>query len=265
MTVRYALMNQGAEAVEHDLFSRAFAGVPGLTPIDASALGNRGCGILIRKLTLEQATTLKTNLKAAGIETEVVPENALPALPVGKVIRSLECSAEVLNVRDCLQRTIGLGRSDVKLLAAGSVRTATFPRELKEVEEIRIEWVHGLHGGLPMLKQETVVRHVQREAEQWLLRAEIFAPVVNQRFVIEGENFDYRCLGSAPTHDLATNFCLLMRELAGKYSPPLLSRGVTSIISEPPEFAYYPNKDSFHNELIWLLWRERTQLPVNGD
>src|SRR5260221_143337 len=107
MIVRYALMNQGPEAVEHDLFSRAFAGVPGLTPIDAGLLGNPDCGILIRKLTLEQGTALKTNLKAAGIETEVVPENVLPVLPAGKVIRSLEFSPEILNVRDCIQRTTG--------------------------------------------------------------------------------------------------------------------------------------------------------------
>jgi hypothetical protein len=262
MTVRYALMNQRAEGVDHDLFSRAFAGVPGLTPLDASVLGNPDCGILIRKLTLEQGTSLKTNLKAAGIETEVVPENALPALPVGKVIRSLECSPGILNVRDCLQRTTGVGRQDVILLAAGSIRTATFPRERKEVEETRIEWVHGGHVIFPILKHETRVRHVQREAEKWLLRAEILAPVVNQRFIIEGENLDYRCLGSAMTDDLSSNFCLLVRELARSYSPPLLSRGVTSILADPPEFAYYPNKDAFHNELLWLLWRTTRVQPA---
>jgi len=215
--------------------------------------------MLIRKLTLEQGTALKTNLKAAGVETEVVPETALPALPQGKVIRSLECSPDILNVRDCLQRITSIGRKDLKLLAAGSIRIATFPRERKEVEVTRVEWIHCGHAVMPIVKREIRVQHIEREAEQWVLRAEIFAPVVSQRFIIEGENFDYRCLDSAMTPDLATNFCLLMRELAEKYSPPFLSRGVTSIISDPPEFAYYPNKDSFHNELIWLLWRDAAQ------
>jgi hypothetical protein len=249
MTVRYALMNQGSEAVERELFSRAFAGVPGLTPIDAGVLGNPDCGMLIRKLTLEQGSALQTNLKEAGVETEVVPETALPALPEGKVIRSLECSAEILNIRDCcLQRITAIGRQDLKLLAAGSIRIATFPRERKEVEVTRIEWIH-VHpaGAFPIVKHETRVQLVQREAEQWVLRAEILVPVVNQRFIIEAENFSYHCLGSAMTHDLSTNFCLLIRELARSYSPPLLSRGVTSILADPPEFAYYPNKYSFHN------------------
>jgi hypothetical protein len=255
MTVRYALMNQGSETVEHELFSRAFAGVPGLTPIDAGVLGNPDCGMLIRKLTLEQGTALQTNLKAAGVETDVVPETALPALPEGKVIRFLECSPQILNIRDCLQRITAIGRQDLKLLAAGSIRIATFPRERKEVEVTRIEWVHGGHVVFPIVKHEIRVQRVEREAEQWVLRAEILVPVVNQRFIIEAENFNYRCLGSAMTHDLSTNFCLLIRELARSYSPPLLSRGVTSILGDPPEFAYYPNKDAFHNELVWLLWR----------
>jgi hypothetical protein len=258
MTVRYALMNQGPEPVEHELFSRAFAGVPGLTPIDASALGNPDCGMLIRKLTLEQGTALQTNLKAAGVETEVVPETALPALPEAKVIRSLECSPEILNLRDCLQRTTAIGRQDLKFLAAGSLRIATFPRERKEVEVTRIEFVHGL----PMVRREMRVQNVQREAEQWVLLAELFVPVANQRFIIEGENFDYRCLGPAMTHDLSTNFCLLIRELARTYSPPLLSRGVTSILADPPEFAYYSRKDTFHNELIWSLWHATRVQPA---
>src|SRR5262249_33456548 len=116
---------------------------------------------------------------------------------------------------------------------------------------------------IPVIQHETRVQYVPRESEEWVLRAEIFSPAVNQRFVIEGENFDYGCLGSAMTQDIATNFCLLIHELAGKFSPSLLSRGVRSILADPPDFAYYPNKDAFHNELIWLLWREVSKLSGN--
>lgn len=262
MVVCYALMNLSPEPVEQDAFARAFRGVPGLTPVDANRLGHPESGMLVRNLTLDQATALQSNLKNAGTQTEVVPEMALPALPEGKVIRSLECSPKILNVRDCFQRITGIGRQDLKFLAAGSIRIATFPRELKEVEVTRIEWVHCGHGAFPVVKHETREQLVQREAEQWVLRAELLVPVVNQRFIIEGENFDYRCLGSAMTHDLSTNFCLLIRELAQTYSPPLLSRGVTSILTDPPEFAYYPNKDAFRNELIWLLWRATRVHPA---
>src|SRR5204863_7418169 len=108
MVVRYALMNLSPEPVEQDTFARAFRGVPGLTPMDANQVGNPEIGMLVRNLTLDQATALQSNLKATGMETEVVPEMALPALPEGKVIRSLECSPEILNVRDCLQRITGI-------------------------------------------------------------------------------------------------------------------------------------------------------------
>lgn len=148
------------------------------------------------------------------------------------MIRSLECSPEILNVRDCLQGITGIGCQDLKLLAAGSLRIATFPHERKEVEVTRVEWVHAGHVVFPIVRHEIRVRHIQREAERWVLRAELLVPVVNQRFIIEAENFDYRCLGSAMTHDLSSNFSLLIRELARSYSPPLLSRGVTAILTD---------------------------------
>jgi hypothetical protein len=260
MTARYALMNHGSESPDRDAFAGAFRGVPGLTPMDASVVGRPDCGILVRNLTLEQGTVLQSNLKAAGIETEVVCQTALPALPNSKVIRSMEIASNTLTLRDCLQHAVKIGVHDLKLLAAGSVRLAAFARERKEVEETRVEWVHCYHAVFPIVKRETRVRHVEREAEQWALRAEILCPIVTQCFIIEGEDFDYSCLGSAMTEDVATNFCILIRELAAKFSPPLLSRGVSSIIGDPPEFAYYPNKDAFRDELIWLLWREQASL-----
>lgn len=253
-------MNEGTDAPDHDVFASAFRGVPGLTPIDANVVGRPDCGILIRNLTLEQGTVLQANLKAAGIETKVVSQTALPNLPNSKVIRSMEIAPDTLTVRDCLQHACKIGVHDLKLLAAGSVRLAAFARERKEIEETRIEWIHSYHAVIPIMKREIRVRHVEREAEQWAVRAEIFSPIVAQCFIIEGEDFDYSCLGPAMTDDVATNFCILMRELAAKYSPPLLSRGVTSIVADPPEFAYYPNKDAFRDELIWLLWREQASL-----
>jgi hypothetical protein len=267
MSARYALMNLRSEPVDQDVFAQAFRGVPGLTPMDAKLVGHPECGMLIRKLTVEQATALQANLKAVGAETEVVPETTLPALPEGKAIRSLDCSGDVLTFRDTFQRSTVIARQDSKLLAAGSVRVAAFARRRIETQEVRAHMLHiPIHPFplmIPVVQHETRVQYVQRESEEWVLRAEIISSVVNQRFVIEGENFDYGCLGSAMTQDLATNFCLLIHELCGKYSHLHLSRGVTSILAEPPEFAYYPNKDVFHNELIWLLWRgTRVQLPA---
>lgn len=260
-------MNRSFEAPEHDAFAGAFRGVPGLTPVDANSIGHPECGMLVRNLTLDQAMALQSNLKATGTNAEIVAEATLPRLPGGKVIRSLECLPETLNIRDSLQHRTAIARQDMKLLAAGSVRFATFERQRKEQEVVTAHVMH-LHFHpipllIPMIHRETRTHYVQRESDQWVLRGEMIASVVNQRFIIEAENFDYSCLGSNMTGDLATNFCLLMRELVGKYSPPILSRGVTSILADPCELAYYPNKDAFHNELIWCLWRNASQSPAS--
>jgi hypothetical protein len=265
MIVRYALMNRNAEPVEQDTFARAFRGVPGLTPVDAKVMGHPECGMLVRTLSLDQAIALQTNLKSVGTQTEVVAEMTLPVLPEGRTVHCLEFSADTLTVRDATQRSTIIAKHDFKLLAAGSVRTAAFSRQRLETHQVRAHMfhlpIHLFPLMIPVMQHETRVHYVPRESEEWTLRAEIIG--VNQRFVIEGENFDYGCLGSAMTQDAATTFCLLIRELAGKYSPAFVSRGVTSILADPPDFAYYPNKDVFHDELVWLLWRDRTQLLAN--
>jgi len=265
MIVRYALMNRSAAPVDQDTFASAFRGVPGLTPVDAKVVGDPECGMLIRKLTLDQAIALQTNLKAVGNNTELVAEAALPGLPEGRIIRSLQCSADTLTVRDPMQRSTNIAKQDFKLLAAGSLRTAAFSRRRIETQEVRAHTLHiPIHPFplmIPIVQHETRVQYVQRESEEWVLRAEII--VANQRFTIEGENFDYGCLGSAMTQNVATNFCLLVHEVTCKFSPPLVSRGVRSILADPPEFGYYANKDAFHNELIWLLWREASKPAGN--
>jgi hypothetical protein len=97
MTARYALMKLCPEPVEQDAFARAFSGVPSLTPVDAQLVGHDS-GMLIRNVSLQQATALQSNLKAAGTEIEIVAEMALPVLPEAKSIRSLECSAGALTI-----------------------------------------------------------------------------------------------------------------------------------------------------------------------
>src|SRR5580765_235603 len=142
MIVRYALMNRNAESVQQDAFARAFRGVPGLTPVDAKVIGNPESGMLVRKLTLEQAIALQANLKAAGRETEIVAEVALPVPPEGRIIRSLEFSTDTLTVRDVLQQSTIIAKQDFKLLAAGSVRTAAFSRRRIETHEVRAHTLH---------------------------------------------------------------------------------------------------------------------------
>jgi hypothetical protein len=265
MIVRYALMNRNAEPVEQDTFARAFRGVPGLTPVDAKLIGHPECGTLVRTLTLDQAIVLQTNLKSVGTQTEVVAEMSLPVLPEARTVHSLEFSADTVTICDAMQRNTIIAKENFKLLASGSVRTAAFSRQRLETHQVRAHMfhlpIHLFPLMIPVMQHETRVQYVPRESEEWTLRAEIIG--VDQRFVIEGENFDYGCLGSAVTQDVATNFCVLIHELAGRYSPSLMNRGATSILADPPDFAYYPNKDVFHNELIWLLWREGSRIPAN--
>ena len=77
----YAIVQRELIVPELDRLKRAFSVWPALTGIDAQTSANDAFGILLRGLELEQASLLHNALLKEGIETVVVEEAKLPALP----------------------------------------------------------------------------------------------------------------------------------------------------------------------------------------
>ena len=253
MNTACALMQKGPVAPSAEQLKLAYRGVPGVPAVDADRLSQNAFGILARNLRADQATALQANLKAQGIEADVIEESALPPLPPGKTVRRLEFTSDALMVYDPLGRPFPVPWGNLTLLAAGNVQQATFQRVRSEREEVRTKFVHGV---IPVPVRETIVGYSSQESAAKVLRGEIILTRSAARFSIEAENFNYAaCLGEHFQRDVPLDFCRLIGELAGRAPQAAQTRGVATIMAEPPVFLAYPRQKFLEEEIVWMIWR----------
>jgi len=264
MNPTYAIASRKFDPVATEVLSGALRGVPGLTPADAPNVCGDGCGFLARQLTAEQAAKFFANLQHAGVDAELVAEASVPVLPRRRLIRQAKFTPEALLVDDALGRMTPVTWSDIVLIAAGSVCEAVFTHGRFERDVTRTDFIHIGHlVAIPIEVTETHVEYDSRESAEWALRAELFLADGSTRLNIEAERFSFAGLNELLTQNLATNFCLFVRELARHVPQAGLNEGATRILAEPPEFAYYSSRAAFQNETMWRLWRRNcTSAPA---
>jgi hypothetical protein len=259
MNPTYAIATRTFEPVGREVLAEALRGVPGLTPADAPTVCGEGCGFLARHLTAEQAAAFLANLQRAGVPAESVAEASIPALPTRRLIRRAEYTPEALQVDDALGRMKPVAWTDIAVLAAGSVCEAVFTRTRHEWQTTRTDLIHLGHlAAIPIPVTETHVEYDASESAKWSLRAELVLANGATRLSIEAEKFSFAGLQELLTQNLATNFCLLVRELAKHAPHAALNQGAQRIVTEPWEFAYYESRKAFQDETTWRLWRRGT-------
>lgn len=249
----YAVLQKNLDAPSAEQLRAAYRGVPGVPAADAERLCQNMFGILARSLSADQAAALQGGLRAQGLETEIIEERALPPLPPGKVVRRLEFTTEALIIYDPLGRTVPIPWEHLMLLAAGNIQQATFTRTRTEREEVRTKFVHGV---IPIQVREIKVGYSSQESAAKVLRGEIILTRATARYTIEAESFNYAaCLGERAQRDIPADFCLAMRELAGRAPQAALGRGAASLLAEPPGLVAYPRHKSLEEEMVWMLWQ----------
>jgi hypothetical protein len=251
----YTLVQKTTVAPAFEQLKRAFASVPGFTAFDAGTFCKETFGIIVRNFTRPQTEALQAGLKAEGLETEIVEDAQLPAVPVTKVVRKLECPVEALMIYDPYGRKFPVAWGQVTLIAAGEVRKATFERQRSEREEVRLK----MHGLIPMAERTVKVEYTSSENIAKLLCAEIVLGGGVAQYSIEAGGFNYECLGERMSYDKTANFNLLLREIAKHVPHATLNRGAAAMLAEPPVFTIYPHKNSLQDEIQWLLWRLKKQ------
>jgi hypothetical protein len=263
----FAIATRTFEPVDREVLAEVLRGVPGLTPADASTLCGEGCGFLARHLTAEQAAAFHANLQSVGVAAELVAESDIPTLPGRRLIRRAEFTPEALLVDDALGRMTPVVWTDIAILAAGSVRETVFTSTEVDYAFVN-ETVTGLFAlgslvcGLSSTAEVTTEKGVGsdverdfKESAEWSLRAELLLADGTTRLSIAAEKFSFAGLKELLGQDLATDFCLLVRELAKHAPQATLNQGVQRIVAEPAEFAYYETRKAFQDETTWLLWR----------
>lgn len=243
----YAILQTELHPPEPARLQRAFASLPHLTKHDALAVGRDAHGVLMRGLDAGLAEAVMAALQREEVTVEIVAEAHLPAMPPAKVIRSMTWNDASLTLEDPMRRSYSLGGSDVVLVATGRVRIQEFRRERNIWEE------PGFHG--PGVSRDTISGVRAREMTREALLLKLLAFGGTQCFSILVEELDFGFLGPECTNDVATNLALLVRRLNNFAPEAGLNRGAWHLARAADDWVRYPSRQSFLDELTWMLWR----------
>jgi hypothetical protein len=251
--MRYTVLQKSLDIPPVEKLQAAFRAVPSLTTHDAFSFANDAYGILVKSMEAEEAHILQQALAHEGVETELVPLNALPELPPIKFVRQLDYHGEALMVFDPLGRSFPVPWNQVSMIAAGSVRL---------VEQKTIRWGYTPEDKGDNRGWDAPPEYTTREERNFRPLLEITLGNSASRLQLQADKAFFRCLGERQTRDEVVNFTLLVRDLLQHAPHALVNRGAFYLREEPPQLFGYPSKNAFYEEMIWLQWRLRQQPPA---
>lgn len=246
----YSILQKDLTIPPVEALKRAFRTVKFLTEVDAYTLANDAYGILVKRLSRENAVALQGVLAREGVETEIVEDRLLPALPPTKFVHRLDCQPDGLMVYDPLQRSFRLEYGHVMLIAAGDVRLNEFKQVRKTREIVGYDGEGRAH-------YDTIVETSTKEERNYHFCLELVLSRAVQRFSLTADKFSFSYLGERKTDDLTANFTLLVQDLVRQAPHAAINRGAYYLRENAQPLFSYPSKNAFFEEITWLLWRLR--------
>jgi hypothetical protein len=231
-----------------DQLRRAFKLLKTFTEADATKLANEACGLLVKNLSRDDATTLQRALQADGVPTEIVEPGRLPKLPDAKFVRRLDIQPQALTIFDPLGRTVPVDWQHLCLISAGSVRHFGVSTTRTEVVGHGFSPVRGFQP-----KVVTEVRHKIQDDSRIVI--DIFLAQGTMRFQIEAESFPFKYSFDRPELDLPQKAGLLVQMLTQQAPQAHVNRGAAALRDNSPGAAAYASKAALFDESVWLLWR----------
>lgn len=249
----YALLQKHLAPLEVDRLKRAFHGLPGRCEIDAHNTAHEAHGIFLRGLDVETASALQDALLREGLDTWVVAESELPAIPPAKIIRQVEFLAQHLTLYDPMNRTYEVPWKEIMFLAAGKVRLT----ELRRAKPAHAPHAptHQPHPPHPAASATNVpAPHALGDLHDHLL-LDIILMNGSTRYSINADEFMFDHLGARCLPELHANLSLLIQDLVKCAPHAGLNRGALLLNDGPDAVFAYPNKAAFFAEMTWMLWR----------
>lgn len=242
----YAVLQTDLNTPTIEQMRRAFPSVPGLTATDAHILGNDAFGILVKDFSESQARALRAALRAEGVETEVVEQSLLPALPPTHFVHQLDCTSEHLLIYDPIGKSFTLEWRHIILIAAGAVRLTEFVREQRK-PKTRV--TSGRYQTPVCFDQDT------KEKREFHCVAEIIITGAALRYSLTADKFNFSGLGERNMKNTVANFSLLVRDLIQFSTNATLNRGAAALRDDATRLFNYPTKNAFYEEIVWSLWQ----------
>ena len=243
----FAVLQTTLEIPPVESLKRAFRHTKFLTPLDAFAIARDGFGVLVHRLSLENASALQGALRTEGIETEIVAETDLVPLPAAKFTNRLDCTPGSLVIYDPLGRDFNVEWQHILLVAAGNVLITEMKRVEKQTPPRNVDEYHD---------EPPTIEYVTKEQRVEKIMLEIFLSRAVLRYCLNIDSrIPFRYLEGRAGQNLAANISLVLQDMAQFGSHIAFNRGAFYFREKKPDAFSYPSKNSFYEETSWLLWQ----------
>ena len=245
--MNFAVLQKTLDIPPVEKIEQALKSIEGFTRLDAYTFANDAYGILVKNLSAEQANAFAQALYVQGVETDVVSQSELPALPQTKFVHQLDCTTDGLTIYDSIGRSFSLEWKYVMMIAAGCVRMIDFERMTKTIWE-----TDGQGNRYPRTDSSSF----EKQNDHMLLEIIVSGAVL--RYSASAEKLRFGYLGERRTKSLPQNFALLVQDLTAFAPNAMLNRGAFFLKQNENLFSY-PSKNAFFEEITWLLWRMKKE------
>lgn len=273
--VPYALMQRRLEIPDEEALRRAFRGIGGMAPSDASHVARDAFGVLLRQLDFDAAQALQHSLAQQGVATDVVDEAELGELPAAKRVRRMGIQESGLAVCDPYDRELVIPWESLRVVSGGLVRTTELRRPsgggglgggggAAGWEPDLADWGAMIVGpGIipvsmrPGMMSGTGSVQGARERQVWAWTADVILAGGSMRFVFSPDRL-LAWPGAAPAEgDPESRFLELLRAVAERAGQAVMNRVAFALREGEIETISYPTRNAYQEELLWILWRLR--------
>jgi hypothetical protein len=247
---RFAVMQTSLDIPPVDALQRAFRHVPFLIASDAHTIARDAFGILLNNQSYENAMLVHTALAGEGIQTDVIPQASVPAMPPTKFVKRIQLGDDGLTIFDPVGRSFVIQWGHFVLISAGAVKSLE-----PQVRSRRVEYDYDSDqmGSIFGMKKETEPLSPAKDK----LQMDLILSRGVARYTLEADPVLLgHALGQPPGRELTAPFAQLAAQISARCPHAWLNRGATSL-RDHGEVLLYPSRNAYQEEIIWLLWQMR--------
>jgi hypothetical protein len=244
----YAVLQTSLDQpITREVLESAVMATQQFTKPDCARLQGESFGILVGSLSQDDALALQAALRARGVETEVVDESNLPALPMPYRPQSFTTAPEGVTVADYTEQTTLLLMSTFVFAAAGHLKhLANIPHRNMEFVQKYIP-----RGGIRNVV-EMVPDHEPKEVQEFRIEFYFTQDPFRFQFVLDDKAI-IRANGQVLKLRDKNQLDSLLLTFANTFPADQTNLGIQKILTGQ-EFTY-PSVHAFEQEIIWSLHR----------
>jgi len=247
----YAIVQRELNPPDVEAIKRSLVSLERFTAYDAWPIARDAFGVLVPRLTLEEAEQLQGAMLSAGMDVVMVHEDDLFPLPDYRRCRQADPFADGLTLYDTLDRPTTFAWEHVMVIAIGEVTTT----KLRIQPSSSGAWSQGSVNPYGPDAGGAYVETTITEEHLKDLRLEVIMDTDPMRTAFEPFGTRYTWLGPRMTQSARTNFIMMCRDMMEHARNAMLNQGAMMLAQTDGHTFSYPTLQAFEEEIVWRIWK----------